>query len=252
MELNRSFYQDVLRSQIFNNLSLLLGLLLLWGCFLFATQVLEPARPRREPGYLPPPGIQHFTFGMKEQIADFLWLRALQDFEYCEKEIEKGVCQGRGWLFQMLDLVTDLSPAFRMPYSVGGLALSVLANDQQGASRIYEKAVQQFPFDWPILSRAAYHAMVEEGSNAKAARLLKAAADHGAPPWYYLLSTRVASREGDVLFAEEIIRQLEATPKRDEILLKNLRRRLERMKKGALIDDRELEARKEKAGSSSN
>lgn len=161
-----------------------------------------------------------------------MWLRAIQDFEYCENEIEKGVCIGQGWLFQMLNLITDLSPKFRMPYALGGLALGVLANDQQGASKIFDKAAVHFPQDWAILSRAAYHALIEEKDPLKASRLAKAAAENGAPPWYYLLANRAATEGGDLAFTEELIRQLESSESKDEKLIRNLKNRLEMAKQG--------------------
>lgn len=198
--------------------------------------LLEPNRSRPREPFLSPPAIQHFTFGMREQTADFLWLRAVQDFDYCENEIAKQVCQSTGWLFRMIDLITDLSPKFRMPYATGGMALTVLVNDFEGASRIFDKAVSAFPKDWAILSRAAYHVMYEEKNKQKAVGLLKRAADQGAPPWYYFLANRLATEDGNLLFTEKLIQQLESEPSPDPLLLKNLKARLEKARKGRPID----------------
>lgn len=198
--------------------------------------LLAPDRFRSHSLYLTPPQIQKFSFGMREQIADFLWLRALQDFDYCRTTVTNQNCQGKDWLFKMLDLITDLSPKFRAPYATGGLALTALANDIEGASRIFDKGVEAFPFDWPILTRASYHALYEEKNKSKAKLLVKRAAENGAPPWYYLLANRIATEDGDIMFTENLIRDLESGTRPDPVLIKNLKLRLERARAGLQID----------------
>ncbi|MBX3035257.1 MAG: hypothetical protein KF865_15170 [Bdellovibrionaceae bacterium] len=180
-----------------------------------------------------PPQIQHLTFGFKEHTADMLWLRAVQDFDYCENEIAKQTCQASGWLYHMLDTITDLAPHFRMPYATGGLALTVLVNDFPGASKIFDKGVERFPRDWPLLSRAAYHALYEEKDKPKAARLLKMAGEAGGPPWYFALATRLSNESGDIHFGEILLKQLESEPNTDPFLLKTLRERVQKAQNGA-------------------
>lgn len=230
MELSKSrFIPEILR----RSPDLKPGLLLfVVGIFLVIVSmlVLDPSRPRPRIPFLAPPQVQHLTFGHREQVADSLWLRAVQDFDYCEQEIAKQTCRSTGWLFRMLDLVTDLAPDFRMPYATGGLALTVLVNDFQGASRIFDKGVARFPKDWPLLSRAAYHALYEEKDKAKAARLLEQAGKAGGPPWYYLLAARLSSDEGNVAFVESLIAGLEAEAAPDPLLLKTLKARLEKLR----------------------
>ncbi|HRO67560.1 MAG TPA: hypothetical protein PL182_08355 [Pseudobdellovibrionaceae bacterium] len=208
------------------------GLFLLALVFVFSSIILlQPDRERPREANLPPPQITRFVFGMGDQVADFLWLRALQDFDYCEKEIAKQACISSGWLFRMLDLITDLAPQFRMPYATGGLALTVLVNDFKGASALFEKAVVAFPEDWPILSRAAYHVLYEEKDKMKAAQLLKRAAEQGAPPWYYMLANRLSLEEGDYEFSKALILQLENESNPDPLLLQSLRKRVDEARK---------------------
>lgn len=211
------------------------GLLLLGLSILIAVVsvgVLDPAKPRPRDVFLSPPQIQRFTFGTQEQVADALWMRALQDFDYCEKEVSTKVCRQDGWLYRMLDLATDLSPRFRMAYSAGGLALTVLVNDFAGASKIFEKGLKEFPNDLTLLERAAYHALYEEKDDRKAAGLLERAAKAGAPPWYYLLATKLYGHEGRTELAENLLRDLENAPNPDPVLVKTLRERVEALKSG--------------------
>lgn len=145
----------------------------------------------------PPPYIEHLSFGFSEPLADALWIRSIQDYDYCEEEISYQNCKGNGWLAQMLDAITNLSPQFRMPYATGGLALTVVISDYAGASKIFDKAVNAFPNDWPILYRAAYHALYEEKDKPKAARLLIQSAQNGGGEWFYNLAATLYSDSGN-------------------------------------------------------
>ena len=142
-------------------------------------------------------------------MADLFWIRAIQDFDYCEEKISEQVCKGNGWLTKTLDLITDLSPFFRMAYSAGGMALTIIVSDYPGASKIFDKGVARFPTDWIINYKAAYHALFEEKDKVKAALLMERAAAHGAPDWVYALATRLYTDSGQQEMAARLITQLE-------------------------------------------
>ena len=151
----------------------------------------RPTEFKREGYFLAPPKeIVRFAFGYNEPMADIFWIRAIQDFDYCDQKIDKTNCRGNSWLYKIIDVTTELSPQFRVPHSMGAIALSVIISDIPGASKIFDKATVRFPKDWTILGRAAYHAMYEEDDRSKAARLLKQAAENGGPYWYYALAGR--------------------------------------------------------------
>lgn len=173
----------------------------------------------------PPASLVHFTFGYREAMADLLWIRSIQDFDYCEKKSAENLCQGNSWLFQTLDLITELSPLFRMAYSAGGMALTIIISDIEGASRLFDKAVLRFPTDWIILYKAAYHAIYEEKNNEKAARLMELAARHGAPDWVYALSTKLYTESGKRELAERLLHEMEQT-ELDPAILEAMRKKL--------------------------
>lgn len=173
----------------------------------------------------PPPHLEFFHFGYNEVIADSLWVRAIQDFDYCESQIAQNLCVGNSWLFQMLDSITNLSPHFRVVYATGTLTLSVLISDIEGASKLFDKAVRAFPTDGPILYRAAYHALYEEKNNEKAADLAVRAAQYGGPAWLYSLATRLYTEAGQKELGERLYQDLKAKGE-DESLLKRMRDKL--------------------------
>ncbi|WP_235046285.1 hypothetical protein [Bdellovibrio bacteriovorus] len=169
------------------------------------------------------------TSGYGEVIADLLWIRAVQDFDYCDQQIADNVCRNNSWLFLMLDAVTTLSPNFRVPYAAGALALTVIISDIDGATKIFDKGAKAFPNDWPILYRAAYHYMYEVKDNKRAAELLIQAGKNGAPPWVFTLAGRLYSDAGNLELAESVLQDMINT-EQDPVLIKRLQDKIQSMK----------------------
>lgn len=194
-------------------IALLFGVALL----VFGFQVQHAKEPTR---FIPPPPmIKYFHFGYRETMADVLWIRVVQDLSMCEKAPDSvagsnaHVTCNKGWVFQMLDLVTDLAPHFKMPYYYGATTLSVLVNDAQGAKIIFDKGVKEMPDSWDVAYRAAYHYMMELKDNKRAAELLLQAARHGAPGWVYSLAGRLYTQDGQAELAKSVLLEaLQADP----------------------------------------
>jgi hypothetical protein len=194
----------------------------------------------------PPQGIKHFTFGFDEVMSDTLWLRLLQDFSVCENA-KDGVAHTEGrtstepmckqsWVFQMLNAITDLAPRWRLPYATGAIMLSVVVDDREGASRIFEKGLVQFPNDYSLNYRAAYHFLWEEKAPEKAAKYLLKAAQGGGPSWMYALAGKIYSEAGQLDLAIQVVedglkeRSDEKTLQRLEARLAELKAKREKMK----------------------
>lgn len=184
----------------------------------------------REKGYRDltplPAGLHNYSFGQQFALADFAWIRSIQDFDYCENEIRKGQCRNNGWLYQMLEAITLLDPKFKEPYSFGGLALSIIISDIAGASQIFKKGVQQFSTDWVLAYKAAYHALYEEKDNLKAAQMMEAAAKNGAPDWVYSLAGKLYAEGGRKELAIRLYEELRQNPAIPADVLKKLEERI--------------------------
>lgn len=174
----------------------------------------------------PPEHIEYFAFGFHEVIADSLWIRAIQDFDFCEQQLAKNLCRGQGWLFKMLDAITNLSPKNKQVYFSGGLALTVIISDYEGASKIFDKGVALYPKDWRLLYAAAYHALFEEKNKTKAANLAIQAAQNGAPSWLYSMAAGLYSEDGKKQLGEKLYESLEQSGF-DESVLKRMREKLD-------------------------
>ena len=181
---------------------LLLGMLI--NTFLFSVKP-NLSVDLKQKYYAPIPMQEKFTFGYRMPMADLLWLRTLQDTSYCDNPINKNVCHGNSWLFHMYDLITNLSPDFEQVYLIGGLVLSIVISDIEGASKIFDKGTKQFPNNGFIAYQAAYHALIEEEQPVKAANLLLVVARVGGPPWTYSLATRLLTDNGKKELAERVL-----------------------------------------------
>lgn len=175
----------------------------------------------------PPKYMSLFSFGYADYYADVLWLRLIQDIDFCEKG--KNKCS-EGWAYKMLDSITELSPKFRTAYAFGALTLSVLVNDIKGSSKIFRKAIKNFPNDWEILYRASYHFLLEEKDNVLAAQLLQRSAENGGPNWLYSLASRLHKKEGSLLLGIVSLEAYLKTLKKPKNIIK-IKKRLFLLKK---------------------
>ncbi len=167
-----------------------------------------------------------FTFGYNSMISSLMWVRVVQDSEVCDQTEEKQVLPkletediltevlerelpeakcSEGWVYQMLDVITELTPDFYGAYLHGSTMLSVVVDDRVGAQKLFAKAVKDFPEDWQILYRAAYHELFEMQNPDQAARLLRLAGERGAPQWVYALSAKIYSKMGQAAFAKTVL-----------------------------------------------
>ena len=161
---------------------------------------------------IPPRHLKEFAFGYTEVFADSLWLRVIQDFDHCENntgERKQGpincASMDKGWVYHMLDGITELAPRFRAAYIHGGTILSIVLNDKEGARLIYERALKNYPQDWSLEYRAAYHYLYELNDPTKAADLLVQAGKDGAPRWVYSLAARLLSESGKDLLGKSML-----------------------------------------------
>lgn len=195
---------------------------------LWAVQQIKPSGENKQALYqAPPKSLINYHFGYADMISSIFWVRLLQDMEICDQRSERelpSALEGGdqvveqildrklppskchlSWVYKMVDVITDLDPTFYMAYDAGGLFLSVLVDDREGAQRIYEKGIRYFPNDWRLLYKASYHSLFEMQRPEEAARLLVRAGKWGAPKWVYSLAARLYTKVGQAQFAKTVL-----------------------------------------------
>ena len=191
----------------------LIGLSLFFVSSLVFFQHSKMKKPEKNPIYFAPPElIKYFSFGFSDLYADILWLRLIQDIDFCSSEKGIPVYDGKtkyqcekGWSFKMTSAITELAPRFLSPYEVSGSIMSIIVGDKQGAKKIYDKAVKNFPHHWKIHFSAGYHYLMELKEEERAAELLMRAADLGGPHWLYALAAKTYGELGKLLLSREIL-----------------------------------------------
>jgi hypothetical protein len=150
-------------------------------------------------------------------IADILWLRAIQDFDHCERKVEGAPCNG-SWLGEMLIRISDLSPKFRMVYALGPIMLSVMIEDYVSSMDLLDRAMLSYPNDWPILYRGGYIYLYEIKDKKKAAEYFLKAGQSGAPSWVFSLASRLFQETGEFIQNDILIQEAEKTGVPKEII----------------------------------
>lgn len=173
----------------------------------------------KNPVLVPPAQIQYFTFGFSDIMADLLWIRAIQAFDFCGETFTSSEtvtygetntvhpCQ-KGWVFQMLDAATRIAPRYGIIYRRGAANLSVIVSDREGAQILYERGVATYPKDWRISYQAGYHEIFEMNDPAKAAVYFEMAGSSGAPNWVPLLAAKLYNQAGRAEMGLRILAQL--------------------------------------------
>lgn len=211
-------------------------------------------RSKHKKNYLsPPPQIKYFTLGYNDLLASSLWIRLLQDIDYCEggkvvssdfvipeitEDAPTGVLQRKlkpsrchkGWVYQMLHTISEVEPKFKLVYDPGATFLSIIVDDRDGARLIYEKGLKLYPEDWLLSFKAGYHYLWEIQDGARAAELLDQAGKKGAPPIVVALAAALYTRSGKAHLAKLILEDALAQ-KPTGIAAERIRIRLEQVNK---------------------
>lgn len=166
----------------------------------------ESSLSARGNAYLPDKNLKPYMISHQYSVADWQWLKWVQ-FLSLEKHHEL--------LAKILETVVYYSPSFYRAYLDGGTFLSVFTEEKLVARQIFSRGVQQFPTDWQLPFRAAYHELFELKDEARAAELLSRAAQLGAPAWAAASAADIFSRQGRIDLARQTLQKaLEAAPNR--------------------------------------
>ncbi len=179
-------------------------------CFIVSVSLLPHSREKKKIDLYVPQTISFVTFGYRNLFSDFLWIRAIQDFDYCESKTiqpdqKNATCKDFGWVYSILNGIFHLEPEFKMAQRTGPLVMSVLVEDIAGASRLFWQAYLNFPTDWVLSYRFGYHAYAEMGDSKLAGYMFLQSAKNGGPAWLFELSSSLLKDGGNHFVLDQIV-----------------------------------------------
>lgn len=166
----------------------------------------------------------NFHLGQKRLISSLYWVATILESDhdhYKGKDLNS-------WMFLRFNTISILEPNFYENYAFGGPYLSIVKDDINGASIIYDKGLSSFPDDYKLLRDAGFHYYFEATDYVKAKiiyeRLAKKPNLH---PLVLSALARLESTSGNKELAYEIIlskyEELKSKPNfLTDALLKNL------------------------------
>lgn len=118
--------------------------------------------------------VKALVLGQYRLSSSILWSETLlrSDIKHYNKD------DLNNWMFHRLNLITTLDPYFYISYLYGAVYLSIIKDDLQGASTIYEKGLSVFPNDFDLNYNAAFHYYFEVGDHSKAIEKLEKIINH--------------------------------------------------------------------------
>lgn len=136
-----------------------------------------------------------FTLGNRRLVSSFIWTKTLID-----SDIDHVKGDGKSWMYFKFNTIADLDPYFYENYLFGGIYLSIIKDDVNGAADLFEKGLQQYPKDYQLLYNAGFNYYFEMGNKKKAMEKYNQLLDH---PWSKKftilprLIARLAKEEGN-------------------------------------------------------
>lgn len=118
--------------------------------------------------------IKFVSMGNKRMISDIIWIQTL-----LESDLQKYANHDLGnWLYLRFLTISTLDPNFYENYQYGGMFLSIIKDDLEGAADIYERGLKVFPDDYQLNYQAGFNYYYEMGEYEKGLPLLKKVEHH--------------------------------------------------------------------------
>lgn len=118
--------------------------------------------------------------GNKRLITDLLWIQTL-----IESDLERyGNRDLNNWLFLRFSTISVLDRRFYENYLFGGQFLSIVKDDLEGASFIYEKGLKEYPDDYRLNFQAGFLNYWELDNPEKGLKYLTKVKDHPKAPHF--------------------------------------------------------------------
>lgn len=119
-----------------------------------------------------------FSVGNKRTISNILWVQTLMQSDEAHYQGQAG----ENWMYRRFETIAELDPLFYQNYRWGGMYLSIIKNDMEAASAIFDKGLQHYPDDYELNYRQGFNHYFELGDFEKGLHYLNRIADHPKTP----------------------------------------------------------------------
>lgn len=119
-----------------------------------------------------------FSIGNNRLISNVLWIQTLIESDL-EKYVEKNL---NNWMYHRFRTISVLDDRFYENYLYGGMYLSIVKDDLQGAADIYERGLRFYPNDYKLNFNAGFNYYFEMGKFAEGLKRLEQIENHPELP----------------------------------------------------------------------
>lgn len=167
--------------------------------------------------------LNFFNVGQKRLMADILWI-----VTHIESDLEhyKGDPLN-SWMYLRFSTISHLDPQFIDVYQKGGLYLSVIKDDKEGAKELFLRGLEVYPQDYWLNFYGGYHFYFELAEYHKGIELFQnILTDKKAPSYLGRLLARMKASTGDLQSAFMILSSLYSKMNEDNPIKKELKNSL--------------------------
>jgi hypothetical protein len=136
--------------------------------------------------------VRVLSLGFERLAADLFWLRTVY---YVGDETSMNA--GYPAAARLANLVTDIDPEFNTAYVLMNSVLTVLRPEAEAAIALLDKGILHLPDRWRLRFLQGFNHFMYRSDYARAAELMREAAERGGPQYIPLLTTRLYAEAGD-------------------------------------------------------
>ena len=149
------------------------------------------------------------SLGFRIMMADTIYLWSIQYYGH------RRTPEGRLYLRQIYETITDLDPQFIDAYTTGALVMASDMSDPVMAIELLDRGIERNPNSWVLPWDAGWYSYMHVQDYAAAEDYFARASElPGAPAWIARLRAHMRTQQGDLLSAilmwEQILEEAEA------------------------------------------
>ncbi len=175
-----------------------------------ATDRVRDTWPQVYPLLLLPNGryLAAASFGFRIMLADTIYLWSIQYYGH------RRTPEGRNYLRQIYNTISDLDPQFIDSYTTGALVMASDMADPVMALELLDRGIERNPDNWLLPWEAGWYSYMSLEDYVAAERYFAMASEQAdAPSWVARLRAHMVTEQGDLLTAilmwEEILTEAE-------------------------------------------